>query len=129
MCPVQPYPTAAVALGPALLNRALELLSPRERGTIEEHIIATTDDINSALEKALNAAQTKQNLCKNKRWTFTFGGHTVTLREEADKVLLWLDRFKQVGDIAVNADPIHAGLPWAGIRLLLEVRKESDHFF
>jgi hypothetical protein len=128
MCPVQPCPTAALALGPALLNRALELLSPRERGTIEEHIIATTNGINSALEQALNAAQMKQNLCENKRWTFTFGGHTVTLREEADKVLLWLDRFKQVGDIAVNVDPIHAGLPWAGIRLLLEVRKDSDHF-
>lgn len=53
----------------------------------------------------------------------------MTLREEADKVLLWLDRLKQVGDITVNADPIHAGLPWAGIRLLLEVRKDSDHLF
>jgi hypothetical protein len=128
-CLVQPCPTAAVAVGQVILNRALELLSPQERATIEEHIIATADDIISAVGKALNAAQKKQNLCENKRWTFTFGGHTVTLREEADKVLLWLDRFKQVGDIAVNADPIHAGLPWAGIRLLLEVRKDNDYFF
>jgi len=125
-CLVQPCPTGAVALGRALLNRALERLSPQERVTIEEHITATTDDIISAVGKALNAAQEKQNLCKNKRWTFTFGGHTVTLREEADKVLLWLDRFKRVGDIAANADPIHAGLPWAGIRLLLEVRKDRN---
>jgi hypothetical protein len=128
-CLVQPCPTAAVALGQALLNRALELLSPQERVTIEEHIIATTDDIISAVEKALNAAQMKQNLCENKRWTFTIGGHIVTLREEADKVLLWLDRFKQVGDIAMNADPIHAGLPWAGIRLLLEIQKDNDFSF
>lgn len=48
-------------------------------------------------------------------------GRPVILREEADKVIVWLDRFKAVGDIAMNADPIHAGLPWAGIRLLLEV--------
>jgi hypothetical protein len=27
-----------------------------------------------------------------------------------------------VGDVAAAADPVHAGLPWAGIRLLLEVR-------
>lgn len=33
----------------------------------------------------------------------------------------WLDRLKQVGDIASNADPVHVGLPWAGIRVLLEV--------
>jgi hypothetical protein len=33
----------------------------------------------------------------------------------------WLDRFKQVGDVASNADPVHVGLPWAGIRVLLDV--------
>ena len=44
------------------------------------------------------------------------------LRDEADAVILWLDRLKKVGDIAVNVDPMHAGLPWAGIRLLLGVR-------
>ena len=26
-----------------------------------------------------------------------------------------------MGDIASNVDPVYAGLPWAGIRLLLEV--------
>jgi hypothetical protein len=36
--------------------------------------------------------------------------------------MLWLDRFKQIRDIVVNADPIRAGLPSVGIRLLLEVR-------
>ena len=46
--------------------------------------------------------------------------------KDADKVLLWLDRFKSVGDIAVNVDPIHAGLPWAAIRLLLEIPHHGD---
>jgi hypothetical protein len=58
---------------------------------------------------------------------FTFAGRTVTLKEEADKVVHWLNRFKSVGDVAVNADPVHAGLPWAGIRLLLEVRLGSHN--
>lgn len=43
------------------------------------------------------------------------------LRDQADKIIHWIDRFKAVGDVAVNADPIHAGLPWASLRLLLEV--------
>jgi hypothetical protein len=84
--------------------------------------LTTIDGIDSALRVAFKAAQDKQMLCEDKRWTFTFRGHTVRLRDEADNVMLWLDRFKQVGDIVVNVDPIHAGLPWAGIRLLLEVR-------
>ena len=70
-----------------------------------------SDEIASALEHAFEAAQAKQKICENKRWIFTVGRHTLRLQDEADKVMLWLDRFKQVGDIAVNADPIHAGLP------------------
>jgi hypothetical protein len=31
--------------------------------------------------------------------------------------------FKQVGDVAVQYDPAHAALPWAGIRFLLQVCK------
>ena len=84
-------------------------------------ILPNTNDIGSALGDLLKAAQEKQKICSDKRWTFTIRGRPVMLREEADKVIVWLDRFKAVGDIAVNADPIHAGLPWAGIRLLLEV--------
>ena len=50
-----------------------------------------------------------------------FKGRTIVLRHLADKVVFWLEKFKQVGDIAVNVDPLHAGLPWACIRLLLQV--------
>jgi hypothetical protein len=45
----------------------------------------------------------------------------VRLQDTADKIIVWLDKFKVVGDIAVNVDPMHAGLPWAGIRFLLQV--------
>jgi hypothetical protein len=113
---------AAAVVQRDFFNRVLELLPRREQKTIQEYTLETTKDIDSALQEAFTAVQDKQQLCEGKRWTFTFGGHTIRLRDEADRVILWLDRFKQVGDIAVNADPIHAGLPWAGIRLLLEVR-------
>jgi hypothetical protein len=65
--------------------------------------------------------QGKYRWCsKSKRWTFTFRGRTVVLREKAVNIVKWLDRFKQVGDVASNADPVHIGLPWAGIRLLFQ---------
>ena len=75
--------------------------------------------------QAIAAAKVKQQRCIERRWTFTFAGREVTLKDEADKVVHWLNRFKSVGDIVVNVDPMHAGLPWAGIRLLLEVRAIS----
>ena len=79
-------------------------------------------DIDVALEQALAAAKEKQRCCIEKRWTFTFTGRTVVVKEQADKVVGWLNRFTAVGDIVANVDPVHVGLPWAGIRLLLEVK-------
>ena len=120
-----PVPTSHRAdrdLGGDFLNKALQLLSEQERTTIREHVLSTVGDIDSVLLGAYSAAEDKQKLCENKRWTFTFRGHTVKLRDEADKVIRWLNRFGRVGDIAVNVDPIHAALPWAGIRFLLEVQ-------
>ena len=49
-----------------LLDRALQLLTQRERATIQEHILSTADDIDSAFQKAFDAAQEKQNLCGKK---------------------------------------------------------------
>jgi len=105
-----------------LLSNALKRLSDRDQATLQDHILPNSNDIDLALRQALDAAEAKQQSCIEKRWTFTFAGRPVTLQEEADKVIRWLNRFKTVGDIAVNVDPMHAGLPWAGIRLLLEVR-------
>jgi hypothetical protein len=38
-----------------------------------------------------------------------------------EKFLNWMDRFKEIGDIVVQFDPVHAALPWAAVRLLLKV--------
>jgi hypothetical protein len=37
------------------------------------------------------------------------------------KIVKWIDLFKQVWDAAVQYDPVHASLPWAGVRFLLQV--------
>ena len=83
------------------------------------------NDIDLAFDQAFTAAKEKQRYCIEKRWKFTFGGRTVDLKEEADKLVGWVDRFKAVGDIVANVDPMHVGLPWAGIRLLLEVKPHA----
>ena len=95
---------------------------------IRQYILPNSSDISSAVEQALAVAEEKQQRCLEKRLTFTFAGKVVVLKEEVDKVVRWLNRVKSVGDIVVNVDPVHAGLPWAGIRLLLEVRVFSLKF-
>lgn len=117
---IQPAPQLPSSPSHDLLTRSLDRLSDDERAIIREHLL-NSHDIDLALERTLNAAKAKQQHCERKRWRFMLAGKTITLKDEAEKVTRWLDRFKAVGDIAVNAAPIYAGLPWAGIRLLLEV--------
>jgi hypothetical protein len=105
---------------PNFLDRVFLHLSPQDQDTIRLYTVTNTTVVDSLVQQALAATRQQQATCEAKRWTFTFGGHTVVLRD-LDKIVKWLDRFKQVGDVASNADPVHAGLPWAGIRLLLEV--------
>ncbi|KAI5806000.1 hypothetical protein BZA77DRAFT_368834 [Pyronema omphalodes] len=38
-----------------------------------------------------------------------------------DKLLNWLDKFKEMGDIVVQYDPTHAALPWAAFRFILKI--------
>jgi hypothetical protein len=103
------------------LDRVFLLLAQQDQDTIRQYTLPNTKDIDAVVQQALTATRQKQATCQSKRWTFPFCGHTVVLREKADNIVKWLDRFKQVGDVASNANPVHIGLPWAGIRFLLEV--------
>ncbi|KIX03042.1 uncharacterized protein Z518_06592 [Rhinocladiella mackenziei CBS 650.93] len=107
-------------------TRVFRCLSGPDQETIRQHLLPDTGVIDTVVQQALTATSQKQKICQAKRWTFTFRGQTVVLREKAGNVVQWLDRLKQVGDVASNADPVHIGLPWAGIRLLLEAAV-SEH--
>ncbi|KAL8696376.1 MAG: hypothetical protein Q9201_007692 [Fulgogasparrea decipioides] len=115
-----PQATSTPSSNPSLLHDVLKRLSDDDRAILQDYMFHNASDIDLALEQALAAAKEKQRCCIEKRWTFTFSGRTVVLKEKADKVVGWLNRFAAVGDVVANADPVHVGLPWAGIRLLLE---------
>lgn len=48
-------------------------------------------------------------------------GKEVRVRDVVDKVSGWVDQFIRIGNAAVQYDPAHAALPWAEVRLLLQV--------
>lgn len=102
-----------------LWEHAIGQLPPDDRSLVRKYTNATSD-IQVVLEGILHDVQDKREICESKRWTFSLNGRHISVREEADRVIDWLNRFKQAGDVAVNADPIHAGLPWALVRILLQ---------
>ena len=38
-----------------------------------------------------------------------------------DKIAGYINKFKETADVVVQYDPVHAALPWAGVRLLLQM--------
>lgn len=48
-------------------------------------------------------------------------GEQVIARDLFAKVVKSIDQFKQLGDVAIQYDPVHAALPWAGVRFFLDV--------
>jgi hypothetical protein len=73
------------------------------------------------LDKVLAAVENKKLLYTQKNWTFRRrNGEVVVLREVFERVAKWIFKFKDAIDVAIQADPVHAALPWAGIRILLQ---------
>lgn len=71
-------------------------------------------------------AAVRKNEVIGKRWKIRkLSGKNVILRDVFDKIGFWVKKFREIGDVAVQYDPMHAALPWAGIRLLLQVTSIS----
>jgi len=97
---------------------AVAKLSDEDRCNIN---FSCPDKLNILSDLQVLTEQSKQE-CINKRWRYTRkSGETVIFRDLFGKIVKWIDLFKQVGDVAVQYDPIHAALPWAGVRFLLQV--------
>jgi len=101
-----------------LWSLAATHLTDEEKGAIDfgqPDKLKTLADLHELTEKS------KQD-CIRKRWKYSRkSGETVILRDVFDKIIRWIDIFKQVGDVVIQYDPVHAALPWAAVRFLLQV--------
>jgi hypothetical protein len=77
------------------------------------------------LRKTLQTAEEKKQLCLSRRWKFERHGKEIVLRDVFEKIIKWVERFKAVGDVAVQYDPGHASLAWAVVWYLLQVSRSG----
>jgi len=63
----------------------------------------------------------RQEEHKGKKWKVRFAGRDVNLRTTLKSWVKFFNNIKLIGDVVVNVDPLHAGLPWAAIRLIITV--------
>lgn len=114
-------PTNA-SIASSILADALEALEPDNREIIRILLQPTNaESVDEAFGEVHAHARKLQQRCKIKRWSWSYRGRQVYLFEQVDKVVHMLAKFKDVGDIVAGVDPIHLGLPWAGVRAILEV--------
>jgi hypothetical protein len=79
-------------------------------------------DLSCGPSVLLDSVIKEQADCRAKQWQCRKpNGHKVYVRDILEKVAFWVDKVKETGDIIVQFDPVHACLPWAGVRFLLAV--------
>ncbi|KAH0420269.1 hypothetical protein CcaCcLH18_14102 [Colletotrichum camelliae] len=75
------------------------------------------------------AEEKQEELEKNRhKWSVKAGKHKLELRPLFDSMIKWLDKFKSIGDLVSSFDPVHAALPWAAFRFVLQhLVAEQEH--
>lgn len=89
----------------------------------EQLRLQNTDKL-TALSEVLTDAQKKREQCGERRWKYTGSdGTNIVLHEVFDKIVSWIDKFKQIGDFIAQVDTVHAAVPWAAISFFLKVER------
>ncbi|KAI5815829.1 hypothetical protein BZA77DRAFT_264853, partial [Pyronema omphalodes] len=100
--------TTSIIKARSLWSTALvsDALNDRERETLR--VIDCQADADESVSQARSAAEKHLKEKKEKY-------------PKMQKLIDCMDRFKEIGDLIVQYDPVHAALPWAGVRLLLKL--------
>ena len=111
-------PITILATVPDLWEEAVKALKEKDKQNVD----LQRADKRAILVDVLGEVQKKKQACINRRLKYTrSNGDSVHLYDLFEKIVKWVNKFKEVGDAAVQYDPGHAALPWAAIRFLLQV--------
>lgn len=100
------------------------LLSEPELG--RSAILDSTEP--DAREKTMRSFVSKKLAVMNdKKWRLNVAGSSLEIREQVDRLLKTILVAKDFISSVASMDPIHAGLPWAGVCMLLSVGIVPTH--
>ncbi|KAH9237541.1 hypothetical protein K456DRAFT_1747358 [Colletotrichum gloeosporioides 23] len=82
------------------------------------------------IDELISEAHKKQEELEKSRHSFILkaGNHKLELRLVFENMIKWIDKFKGIGDVVSSFDPVHAALPWAAFRFVLQhLVAEQEH--
>lgn len=99
-------------------QNAINRLDPEVRAALAGVATRKLD----VLHLVVKAADEKRKLCISRQWKLKApDGKVIILRDVLEKISGWVNRFVAVGDVIIQYDPVHAALPWAAFRFLLNI--------
>ena len=102
-----------------LWQEALEMLSKEMLHEIKKMGVGEPQSVSHQIDDLVKIAKTKQEECEKKFWRFHVGDHEIIIRDYAVKIVSWLQKTE---DIAIQFAPPQASLPWAAIKVVMQVR-------
>ncbi|KAI3320880.1 hypothetical protein HD806DRAFT_221669 [Xylariaceae sp. AK1471] len=104
-----------------LWEEAMATLSYDDKTWIKHTTGDTLMPMHDVVDKMITLATERQRQCEQNGWkTVRLGGYRISPSDVASKTIIWLNKFKEIGDIIVQYDPVHAALPWAVARFILQ---------
>ncbi|KAK3357803.1 ankyrin repeat and SOCS box protein 7 [Lasiosphaeria hispida] len=112
---------------PSLWEAAFDALSAEDKKDLE----FARADVRLQPSEIMQVVEQKKQDCVDKQWVLytNKAGEKVPVRDVLAKVIDWIDKFKEVGDMAVQFDPGHATIPWAVVKMLLQAAVNDNQTF
>lgn len=111
---------------PNLWAQAAATLRPNEQLSID----LNDPTMSNSVDDVLQYAKSRQSECIKKGWKYKKrNGEEVQIRDIFSKIVVWVKKFKEIGDTIVQYDPGHTALPWAAVRFVLEIAVSDDQTF
>ena len=104
-------PSGSIDLWTQAYHRLPDALQQQQLG------VSGGPDKLQVLKNVFQAAVQAQEANMAKRLKLKWGDKEINIQETADRLFGWITKFKAVGDIAVQYDPVHAALPGLGLGL------------
>ncbi|SPB47113.1 unnamed protein product [Aspergillus niger] len=105
----------------SLWARALSALPDKDQRMFRTSGTASAP-VSQTLADIITAIETQRDRCKRHNWsTISIGGKELIIRDVCSKIVACVNKFASVIDVVVSYDPVHAALPWAGVRFVLQL--------
>ena len=98
---------------PVLWRQAHDALRQKDKDVIPLSFATKPEELVAEVERYVSQSKGKPIKVSN--------GENLFVRDVLQKVSRWIKKFVEVGDTVVQYDTGHAALPWALLRLVLQV--------